>query len=498
MFINSAHIPKLSQSANVSQCKNKYPNLSSLSKDVVSFSGAGKLSPLDMVYAPTEKACRQISLNAEPSRFYLNQILDTYLAPQISSDSNSNDSKPVMHYKTRVKSPVSIREKVVSKYAKNHRKDIKKFTQLALLELSKSFSYTSDVENEDLIKEIADYLEMLHISSKMPPGENISYYFNELLIYTSENKIFDFDEKTSKEQKQIFTTVLDELDLHSDEMKNDLLNPTTIDGIKHYANDIVGARIITNDAGPEYTEVIFNALKKAVSDGVLKITSIESTIPDPDKLPIGKSINDYQYATDEQLNDFAEETGALLLKNKSPSGYLSIHINVDLTDPSLASFGGIFNGYSGEIQILGTDVEHLKDVEDLCYKLKDNKSVVKESYIPFKNHFFKYYNDKTKQAFEDYTYALYLAQREQNASNRKYMSSTFPTLKDLGFDDKLPSELDFNSLEKLKKHCDNMQFRQVNIQNQLRAIQDIKPQKTSHRIDELKNRILYKFSCMIS
>ena len=198
--------------------------------------------------------------------------------------------------------------------------------------------------------------------------------------------------------------------------------------------------------------MIINALKSAVEDKKLKITSIENNIPDSDNLPNGKQISDYLYATDAQLRSLAKAAGAELIKNKSKTGYLAIHINVDLSDDAFNRNNGVFNGYCGEIQIIGADVERLKDIEDLCYKLKDNKNAIHIAYKPFKDHFLRYYNDSTKDAFDDYTYESYLYQRA--ISKKQKRNSVFPSLSELGFEKKLPPELDFNYLRRIKIECD--------------------------------------------
>ena len=206
------------------------------------------------------------------------------------------------------------------------------------------------------------------------------------------------------------------------------------------------------ESGPEYTAVVIEALKKAAEEGELKITSIENNLPDPRKLPKGKKLSDYIYATERQLLSLAKAANAPLIKNKSKSGYLAIHINVDLSSPLFNSYNGVYNGYSGEIQIIGSDVLQLKEIEDLCYKLKDNKNAIHIAYKPFKEHFQKYYKDDVKQAFDNYTYALYLAQRALPPGTKT--QTRFPSIQELGFEGKVPPELDFNILKQIKLPCD--------------------------------------------
>ncbi len=429
----------------------KYPNLAPLSKDTVSFTGRGKLIAESMVDAPPERTCRQVEQNAEPARFYLENVLDKYLKPltQESSYSNPKDF-PVLVYTTRIKKSTSIREKVVSKYSKVYNSEADEFSSRVVDELMKYFDFSNGITREDLIKEVKK-----NIASKVPPYEFVSYYLSRIMSELGNDKILDLSKYSDERIKQIIDQITD---MFEDTPKSQhiegstYIDPTTIKGVKHYANDIVGARITMKESDPEYTRLVLSALRNAVDDGLLKITSIENNLPDPKKLPAGKEISDYAYAKEYQLKSLAKAADAKLIRNKSKSGYLGIHINIDLSSPIFSCYNGIFDGYTGEIQILGTDVEQLKDVEDLCYKLKDDKNAIQAKYKPFKTHFKTFYNDKTKDAFEDYTYSLYLAQRSLPPYSKR--SDVFPTIEELGFGGKVPKELDFNYLKKLKEKCD--------------------------------------------
>ena len=450
--INKFSLPKFTAISNQRQYVQQYPNLAPLEKDTVSFSGQGKLISENMVDAPTERTCRQIEANAEPARFYLHTILDKYLTPltQVNIDDNPKDF-PILEYKTRVKQSTSIREKVVSKYTKINDEELKNFTSQLVDELMSYFKLQNGVTRELVIGEVRNC-----IAKKVPPYEFTQYYFSTIISELNKKHRFNFSDYSEEEQKQIYKAIIEKLNEvppspHCE--GSTYIDPTTIRGAKHYANDIVGARITMKESSPEYTGLVLAALRNAVEDGVLNITSIENNMPDPKKLPPGKELSEYEYATDSQLRKLAKASNAKLIRNKSKSGYLAIHINVDLSSPIFSGYKGVFNGYTGEIQIIGTDVERLKEVEDLCYKLKDDKNAIRSEYKPFKELFKKYYNPETAEAFENYTYALYLAQRAIPPNTKR--ESFFPTIADLGFEGKVPEQLDFNNLKKIKDRCDN-------------------------------------------
>ena len=428
-----------------------YPNLAPLPKDTISFSGRGKLIAESMVDAPPERTCRQVEINAEPARFYLESVLDKYLKPLtlIKSSSNPKDF-PILEYTTRVKKSTSIREKVVSKYSKIYSSDADEFSRRVVDEFMKYFKLKDGISKDFIIQEAKKL-----IASKVPPYEFAAYYFSTIASEFQKKNLLNFSDFSEDRLKQIFEQIIDSLEEVPKSPHTEgsvYIDPTSLKGVKHYANDIVGARITMKESDPEYIGLVLSELKRAVDDGLLKIISIENNLPDPQKLPKGKEISDYAYATDSQLRTLANASNAKLIRNKSKSGYLAIHINIDLSSPLFSCYKGVFDGYTGEIQILGVDVEQLKDIEDLCYKLKDDKNAIRSEYKPFKTYFKNYYNDETKDAFDDYTYALYLAQRTLPPNSKR--EDFFPSISELGFDGRVPRELDFNRLRRLKETCD--------------------------------------------
>lgn len=465
----------------------KYPNLSPLPNDVVSFSGRAKLISSNMQDSPSESDCRKVSENAEPARFYLENVIQKYVGHLVTpSVDESSEQYPVAKCSTRIKRPSSIREKVVSKYSKKYREEVNQFTNQVFDELSQYFKFSEEADRETVLNEIKSVINGDGRQRTMSPYEYSAFYLSEIVEALEKYERFDFDSYSPSRLKSIFSEIVESLEatIDSDNINDTVyLDPTGVAGIKHYANDIVGGRILLDESSPEYTGLIIDALKQAVSDGVLNITSIENNVPDPDKLPEGKQVSEYIYATDAQLRSLAKAAGAKLIKNKSKTGYLAVHINVDLSNKAFERFGGIFNGYKGEIQIIGTDVEKLKEVEDLCYKLKDNKNAIHVAYKPFKDHFQKYYNESTQDAFDDYTYALYLAQRAIKPGTRR--NQVFPTISDLGFEGKVPPELDFNVLRKLKHSCDKELLRIEDEQAKKSAAK----KKTSFRKQDEINRV---------
>lgn len=500
-FVNS-YFSKLKLN-NIVQQNLTYPNLSPLKADTVSFSARAKLLGGDMKFAPPENLCRQITENSEPARFLLETVLNNYIG-DLTSEKMSDDptKKPVQSFTTRSKTSSSIKEKVVSKFSKITSSEANRFSAQVVDELSKYFELSPKTTKKDVLddaKRVTKYSFSEDI--KMPPYEHVDLFFDEIVAEMQLMGRYDFAAVSDERRAQIFDSIKAKLEDSNDSthhLGTRYIDPTTVKGIKHYANDIVGGRIIMREAGPAYMGVVLDALKQAVDDGMLKINSIENNVPDPAKIPKGRRVEDYLYATNKQLKTLANAADAELIENKSKSGYLSVHLNITLSDELLEKYNGVFNGFDGEIQIIGQDVLNLKHVEDMCYKLKDNKNAIHEDYKPFKDYFAKYYQgEQVQKAFDDYTYALYLSQRDIPSGSAR--TTTFPSISELGFDGKVPPELDFNKLKTIKDYCDIVHKETIKAQEEVAEKSKSKKaqmQSIKRRSDitSVKNLIKYNYA----
>ena len=240
-------------------------------------------------------------------------------------------------------------------------------------------------------------------------------------------------------------------------------NPNTVKGIKGAVRDIVGARIILRHSDQRQIDEITNALVQAIEDGKLKITKIENYDPvdmDP-KLKYFKEENLKKLQVAANKTKSADMPEVQVINNTKSTGYMALHLDVDLSDPDYKVKN---NGYSGEIQIVGYDIAQLKDIEDFCYKMKSDKDIKSGHYAykPLSEHFRKLYRDNSdypnlEENYEKYTAEAYLIQRKKEPiegnKKRKY---SLPSIEECGFQDKIPKGLDFNTLESIKNCCDKI------------------------------------------
>ncbi len=341
---------------------NRYPNLSPLVRDTVSFTASEKLNRSLLEAFDNRETCAFVYENADVPSEYLKKALRESLTLYMVSEKNPD--APIQRISTRVKSPDSIREKAAGKLGSA-------------------------------------------IKSK---------------------KVFD---------------------------------PENPEDIKRVCSDIIGARVILRQSDSNKTKEIIDALIKEVKAGKLNITKIENYKPSdlPEKWEYFK-IEDLQRLC-KAVNEMRVGLPPIEVSQRSKeTGYMALHLDVDLSNPE---FKAKNNGYKGEIQIVGYDVANLKEVEDFCYKLKDNKDIKSGhvAYKPFSDYFVKLLrsNPKIEDRFIEYTLKAYLYQRKKEPvdnSHRKKKDNKLPTLQECGMEGKLPKGLDFNILSSIKYYCDKI------------------------------------------
>ena len=255
--------------------------------------------------------------------------------------------------------------------------------------------------------------------------------------------------------------------LLADEIKTGNITIDDLDGeniIKGKIGDIVGARVVLRKSEPKHTSKIVDALIREVENGKLKIVGITSYEPvNPDNSHFRyvtlKDIKRLQDAVNEKRKEDGLDT-IIAESAKRDSGYIALHIDLDLSDKG--KYLSKNDGYIGEIQILGADVEKLKDLEDFCYKLRSGKLVKggHPAYNQFVEHYKKNILDPNYpnllEYINEYTAKAYSIQRKKEPTPKKGANkyATLPTIAQCGMQGKIPPELDFNRLLEIKKACD--------------------------------------------
>ena len=240
-------------------------------------------------------------------------------------------------------------------------------------------------------------------------------------------------------------------------------DPSDEESIKSFIGDVIGSRIILSKTSQNDTKKLIDILIDEVNKGNLNITKIQSYEP---KEPY----TGLKYFSDIDLKRFQNAVNqnkpldkqiSLIQKTKD-SGYTALHIDVDLSSPELSPK---FNGYKGEIQIMGPELEEFKEAQQDIYKLRYNKSIGpnEKIYKPVKRYFNKFINqDKkypdVKKYFDEYTRRSFVEQRKVELGLIDKNDDLFPTIETCGLTGLLPKELDFNNIHKIKTFCNEAYF----------------------------------------
>ncbi len=476
MFVSKINTFNIQSYFGVSASKNQArvtcPNLAPLAKDTVSFRGIdNKFDASQVRDIPSYKDCVIAQDYASAPAYYLYTVLDKYFSDfldfketKMSKEQleiNPIDKKPskenkIGTFEVRVKSATSIYEKVISKFGKLYNNEHSDFAEQLYADLTNVFPPNPDIPKEQIIQSIKYVTQNNNLSVSSSAYDNAAYTIREIMENMRVFGYLDFSGSSDDAEETFIRALIDKAQEYSSEISTDdkmFISPATIPGIKYYANDIVGGRIVVNDFSSENADKIMSALTRAVSDGALKIKSIENIIPDERFLPKKTSLSDFLYVTNKQFKPLSKAAHVQVENKPSKTGYMAIHINVDLSDDELYKSFPDCNGFSGEIQIIGRDVERLKEIEDLCYKLKTNKQIDYES---FSTSFNSNYTEEYKDAFDEYTYLAYLRQRKVSPRRK---GTVLPSLQDLNFENRLPKALDFNELRRCKNTDDSVRNR---------------------------------------
>ena len=219
------------------------------------------------------------------------------------------------------------------------------------------------------------------------------------------------------------------------------------DEIKRYMTDLAGVRIVMRDASREQVDRVIDRLRQAVTEGGVNILEIENKRPLPIYNQLGSIVKSYDYASPLALIKLQRAASMRLgreiklIDENTESNYMAIHILMELP-----------NGITGEIQIMGHDVAALKDLEDLCYKVKNDKDIDKK-YASIEKFLLPLKDEKNSILIaeqEKYTQAAYIYQRELEPRAHKSRKKE----KFLEAPATLPKEFDFNYIYKQKLACD--------------------------------------------
>lgn len=201
--------------------------------------------------------------------------------------------------------------------------------------------------------------------------------------------------------------------------------------------DVAGARIVMRDASPENTALVFDAIGNMVKKGA-KIKEVENYRSTPKNSYVSQSTLDEFEALCQKFGQYPE------IKNKSlPNSYTAVHVTFELPDGKLV-----------ELQIMGRDMENVKEVEDLFYKWRCEKDFAPK-YRPIQTIFERIM--PTLDDFQNTTLARYIKDSYEHALEIPAMPAKRKPNYDkdyfLPFPYSLPQELSYKNLHRMMEEC---------------------------------------------
>ena len=160
------------------------------------------------------------------------------------------------------------------------------------------------------------------------------------------------------------------------------------------------------------------------------------------------------YVAQSTLDDFedtCQSVGQYPSVQSKPreSGYTAVHVTLDLG-----------NGILAELQIMGRDMERVKELEDFIYKKSCNKKLPKKyrkiekmlDNVLGPTNKMENLTGFQKETLQHYTRDCYVYAREMPVRERRRRESSKNFFYPIPYS--LPQELSFENLEKMKEECD--------------------------------------------
>lgn len=222
--------------------------------------------------------------------------------------------------------------------------------------------------------------------------------------------------------------------------------------------DVIGARIILKDSSRKSFDAVFTELGKMVMAGQLNVLEVENYRMRPEE----------SYISQRTLDKFEKACAKAgqtpkISSSAIKSGYTAIHLTVKLPE-----------GQYAEVQIMGRDMERIKELEDFFYKKRCNKPIPPK-YKPIEDVFDAVMGKKGEKLdnFQKETLDRYIQDSYAHARTIPPMSARRRSLgKDyfLQIPYTLPSELSFENLQKIKDQCDRVFVDEETVRKMLEEI----------------------------
>ena len=216
--------------------------------------------------------------------------------------------------------------------------------------------------------------------------------------------------------------------------------------------DIIGVRIVLKSSSQKDFDLVFKSLGEMVKSNRLKVLEVENYRLTPkDSYVSQKTLNNFE------LTCHKAGQSPVITSKPRELGYTAVHITVEMPSGKLA-----------EIQIMGRDMEKVKDIEDFFYKKRCNKPL-DDKYKPIETLMNRVMG-KTKidrttgkvsyEKLDDFQIETLDRYIKDSYAHSRAIPPKYSKKNDNGTEYflpipySLPQELSFENLQKMKDICD--------------------------------------------
>ena len=268
--------------------------------------------------------------------------------------------------------------------------------------------------------------------------------FEDLLVteYNPSNTIYEI-----KGRAKSVDSIIEKANTRKWYTKEEIMNKMT---------DLNGSKTILRDGSRPEAHKVLDRYIKAIEDGKLELVEIENKRPIACEGKKGDEASIRDYVSPERLNDLYNKANKIQTHKIGKEHFKDI----DYTDSNYPALHLLLKfpneKWVFEEQIMGYDVAVYKDLDDIIWKILNNKNVDKkyQPIIDIIKRLNEPGNATLLEQFKTYRRNVFLFQRDKAPHITKHKTEWFLPIKDEIDNEVVREKLDMNYLYELKLKCE--------------------------------------------
>lgn len=230
----------------------------------------------------------------------------------------------------------------------------------------------------------------------------------------------------------------------------------TKDEILRKMTDLNGTKTVLRDGSRPQANRVLDRYIKAIEDRKIELLEIENKRPIACQGMKGDEAQMRDYVSPERLQDLRDRANSIQTHKIDKEHFKDI----DYTDGNYSALHLLFRfpgeNWVFEEQIMGYDVAVYKDLDDIIWKILNNKNVDKKykPIIDIIKPLTEPGNARLEEQFDKYRGNVFLFQRDKAPHITKHKTEWFLPIKDEIDNDVVREKLDMNYLYELKLRCE--------------------------------------------